>query len=148
VHYWADLQSMQRFHCCDNIAPNAKCQRVLVLALRLVFQTSVVTLNVMSVSTCCLLHLATTADTGVTGSSRDSTYKIGNKKTVITILGFCFTGYIFCCLLGGQASSRLCHMTGIDNIRYRSRLSTGTQVKVGLLSSLPAGSAEAIQERR
>jgi len=26
-----------RFRCYDNIAPNAKCQRVLVLALRLVF---------------------------------------------------------------------------------------------------------------
>ena len=80
MHYWADLQSVQRFHCYDNIAPNAKYQRVLVLALRLVFQTSVVILNVMSVSTCCLLHLATTADTGVTGSSRDSTYKIGKRK--------------------------------------------------------------------
>ena len=33
VHYWADLQS---FHCYDNISPNAKRQRVLVLALCLV----------------------------------------------------------------------------------------------------------------
>jgi len=46
VLYWADLQlvhgfccydnmvqSVPRFHCYDNIAPNAKCQRVLVLAL-------------------------------------------------------------------------------------------------------------------
>jgi len=23
VHYWADLQSVHGFHCCDNIAPNA-----------------------------------------------------------------------------------------------------------------------------
>ena len=30
VHYWADLQSVHGFHCYDNIAPNAKCQRVLV----------------------------------------------------------------------------------------------------------------------
>ena len=36
VHYWTDLQSMHGFHCYDNIAPNAKCQRVLVLALCLV----------------------------------------------------------------------------------------------------------------
>jgi len=36
VHYWADLQSVYGFRCYDNIAPNAKCQRVLVLALCLV----------------------------------------------------------------------------------------------------------------
>ena len=36
VHYWADLQSLHGFRCYDNIAPNAKCQRVLVLALCLV----------------------------------------------------------------------------------------------------------------
>ena len=37
VHYWAHLQSVHdRFRCYDNIAPNAKCQRVLVLALCLV----------------------------------------------------------------------------------------------------------------
>jgi len=36
VHYWADLQSVRGFRCCDNIAPNAKCQRVLVLAVFLV----------------------------------------------------------------------------------------------------------------
>jgi len=35
VHYWADLQSVHGFGCYDNIAPNAKCQRVLVLALSL-----------------------------------------------------------------------------------------------------------------
>jgi len=29
VHYWADLQSLHGFRCYDNIAPNAKCQRVL-----------------------------------------------------------------------------------------------------------------------
>jgi len=35
VHYWADLHSLHGtygFRCYDNIAPNAKCQRVLVLA--------------------------------------------------------------------------------------------------------------------
>jgi len=36
VHYGADLQSVHGFRCCGNIAPNAKCQRVLVLALCLV----------------------------------------------------------------------------------------------------------------
>jgi len=36
VHYWADLQLVHGFHCCDNIAPNVKCQRVLVLAVCLV----------------------------------------------------------------------------------------------------------------
>ena len=35
VHYWVDLQLVYRFGCYDNIAPNAKCQRVLVLALPL-----------------------------------------------------------------------------------------------------------------
>ena len=33
VHYWANLQSVNGFRCYENIAPNAKCQRVLVLAL-------------------------------------------------------------------------------------------------------------------
>ena len=36
VHYWADLQSVHGFRCYDNTAPNAKCQRVPVLALCLV----------------------------------------------------------------------------------------------------------------
>jgi len=36
VHYWADLQSVHGFRCYDNIAPNAKCQRILVLTLCLV----------------------------------------------------------------------------------------------------------------
>jgi len=37
VHYWADLQStVHGFPCYDNTAPNAKCQRVLVLDLCLV----------------------------------------------------------------------------------------------------------------
>ena len=36
VHYWADLQSVRGFRCYDNIAPNAKCQQVLVFALCLV----------------------------------------------------------------------------------------------------------------
>jgi len=36
VHCWADLQSVHEFRSCDNIAPNAKCQRVLVLVLCLV----------------------------------------------------------------------------------------------------------------
>jgi len=36
VHCLADLQSVHRFCCYDNIASNAICQRVLVLALCLV----------------------------------------------------------------------------------------------------------------
>jgi len=36
VHYWADLQSVHRFCCYDNIAPNTKCLQVLVLALCLI----------------------------------------------------------------------------------------------------------------
>jgi len=36
VHHWADLQSVHGFRCYDNIAPNARCQRVLVFALCLV----------------------------------------------------------------------------------------------------------------
>jgi len=34
VYYWAYLQSVHGFRCYDNIAPNAKCQRVLVLTSR------------------------------------------------------------------------------------------------------------------
>ena len=36
MHYWTDFQSVHGFRYCDNIALNAKCQRVLVLALCLV----------------------------------------------------------------------------------------------------------------
>ena len=32
MYYCADLQSVHTLCCYDNIAPNAKCQRVLVLA--------------------------------------------------------------------------------------------------------------------
>jgi len=39
VHYSADLQSVRGFRCYDNIAPNAKCQRVLVFALCLVISS-------------------------------------------------------------------------------------------------------------
>ena len=36
VHCWADLQSVHAFRCYENIVLNAKCQRVLVVALCLV----------------------------------------------------------------------------------------------------------------
>jgi len=36
MHSWADLQSVHGFHCYDNVAPNAKCQRLRVLVLCLV----------------------------------------------------------------------------------------------------------------
>jgi len=35
VHYWANFQSVHGFRCYNNVAPNAKCHRVLVLALSL-----------------------------------------------------------------------------------------------------------------
>jgi len=41
VHCWADMQSVNGFRCYDNIAPNAKCQRVLIVALCLVQFSSV-----------------------------------------------------------------------------------------------------------
>jgi len=37
VHCWADLQSVHGFRCYGNIEPNAKCQRVLVLDVCLVY---------------------------------------------------------------------------------------------------------------
>jgi len=40
VQYWAYLQSVHEFRCYDNIAPNAKCQRVLVVVLCLVTTVS------------------------------------------------------------------------------------------------------------
>ena len=36
VHYWAEWQLVDVFHRCDNTAPNAKYQRMLVFALCLV----------------------------------------------------------------------------------------------------------------
>jgi len=53
----------------------------------------------------------------------------------------------------GQATSHLCQHAGIDDVRHRLWLSTGTQVRVDLSPSLPAGtavtlrSAEEIEER-
>ena len=42
VHHWADLQSVHGFRCNDSTAPNAKCQRVLlVLALCPVIRSNV-----------------------------------------------------------------------------------------------------------
>ena len=40
VRCWVDLQSVHRFCCYDNIEPNAKCQRVLVLTLCLFVNVS------------------------------------------------------------------------------------------------------------
>jgi len=60
---------------------------------------------------------------------------------------------IICKVQLGRATSQLCQHTGIDDVRHRLWLSTGTQVRVGLSPSLPADtavtprSAEAIQER-
>ena len=41
MHCWTDLQSVHGFRCYDNRAPNAKCQRVLVLALCLVILVTI-----------------------------------------------------------------------------------------------------------
>jgi len=41
----------------------------------------------------------------------------------------------------GQATSQLCQQTGINDVRHRLWLSTGTQVRVNLSPSLPAGTA-------
>jgi len=40
MHCLADLQFVYEFCCCDNIEPNTKCQRVLVLALCLVWKSN------------------------------------------------------------------------------------------------------------
>jgi len=50
VHYWADLQTVHWFRSYDNTAPNAKCQRVLVLALRLVYLSVFVMPNLAPIS--------------------------------------------------------------------------------------------------
>jgi len=60
---------------------------------------------------------------------------------------------IICSVQLGQAISQLHQHTAIDDVRHRLWLSTGTQVRVNLSPSLPAGTAmtlhsvEAIQER-
>jgi len=41
VHCWADFESVHEFRCYDNIAPNAKWQRVLVLALWLIYSAPI-----------------------------------------------------------------------------------------------------------
>jgi len=58
VHCWADLQLVHGFHCCDNIAPNAKCQRVLVLAVCLFcFVFIEKTFGIYVANFCCLASL-------------------------------------------------------------------------------------------
>jgi len=60
---------------------------------------------------------------------------------------------IICRLQLGKATGQLYQWTGINAVRHRLWLSTGTQVRVDLSPSLPTGttmtarSAEAIQER-
>jgi len=48
---------------------------------------------------------------------------------------------IMCRVQLGQDTSQLCQRTGIDNVKHRLWLSTGTQVRVDLSPSLPAGTA-------
>jgi len=50
MHCWADLQSAQGFRCFDNIAPNARCQRMLVVALCLVVIVVVVAVVVIVIN--------------------------------------------------------------------------------------------------
>jgi len=59
VHYWADLQSVHGFRCDDNIAPNAKCQRVLVHALCLVIAIISKDSNFKSIN-CVIVQITTT----------------------------------------------------------------------------------------
>ena len=59
MRYWADLQSVHGFRCYDNIVPNVKCQRVLVLALCLVViitDVSIVQDEQRAINAICLLH--------------------------------------------------------------------------------------------
>ena len=68
------------------------------------------------------------------------------------IVGQPHNSIIICRVRLGQATSQLYQRTGIDDVRHRLWLSTGTQVRVDLSPSLPAGtamtlrSAEVIQE--
>jgi len=48
---------------------------------------------------------------------------------------------IICRVQLGQATSQFCPQTGIDDVRHRLWLSTGTQTRVDLSPSLPAGTA-------
>jgi len=50
VHYLVDLQSVHGFRCYDNIAPNAKCQRVLVHTFCLVIKCGqrIMPVNIMT----------------------------------------------------------------------------------------------------
>ena len=58
MHYRADLQSVHGFRCYDNIAPNAKCQRVLVLALCLVANNAGGVVVILALLTYLKIHRA------------------------------------------------------------------------------------------
>jgi len=56
VHCWADLLSVHGFRCYDNIMPNAKCWRVLVLAVCLVLNLVTLLMNVCcNIAQCVIL---------------------------------------------------------------------------------------------
>jgi len=69
------------------------------------------------------------------------------------IVGQPHNSIIICRVQLGRATSQLCQQTGIDDVRHSLWLSSGTQVRVGLPPSFPAGTAmtlhgvEVIQER-
>ena len=57
VHYWADLQLVHWICCYDNISPNARCQRVLVLAVCLVLLLSKRDIYYGPVSICLFVYV-------------------------------------------------------------------------------------------
>jgi len=63
VHYWADLQSVHGFRCYDDIAPNAKCQPVLVLRTQASDLQGLVNVvrKTLNVATCFLMEIRITA---------------------------------------------------------------------------------------
>jgi len=52
MHYWVNLQSVHWFHRYDNIAPNTKCQRVLILAVCLIVKIwdVLIRMNVLAIA--------------------------------------------------------------------------------------------------
>jgi len=59
VHYWVDLQSVHGFRCYDNVAANARCQWVVVLALCLVILVITVgLLGYIIIWRCCLTNVS------------------------------------------------------------------------------------------
>jgi len=73
VHYWADMQSVHWFRCYGNVVPNAKCERVLVLALCLVIIIITVIVKNVSREACCLRIFTALSKTARTTMACDQT---------------------------------------------------------------------------